>query len=363
MGPNVGRRCFLAGIFGVLILFAIVSSVIRALKSDGPRGQQSFNFLKGVGFCALIFSGMLPLALLVWVLMKAVNRGNEDLRNRENRNQYSNMNGYRNMSGQKNGQSPMSGSSPYGSSINNYRTGGMNPSVPNNYATNRGTAYYTGYMTKPAAGTNAPSYQDQARNMTNAYRNAINYSGIYNNQKPNSYGLPSSAKKRTKIVKKFSERYDLFLSDREIKRIVDASYLSSGWAREICYMNQKYDTVYEWYASMNPWLKVYLYAFQQQEISSDFALQERIVYDAFNTVFSDACSDASKTIDQAIRHINEKYLTNFDETTFMLAYRYMESKGKKYTFAFNQVLNTQEDIDELLSKYDQSGQGTQTPMQ
>ena len=77
------------------------------------------------------------------------------------------------------------------------------------------------------------------------------------------------------------------------------------------------------------------------------------------------CVDGSPTtltIDQAIRKINEKYLTNFDETTFMIAYRYMESKGKKYSFAFNQVLNTREDIDELLQKYENVQQGTPTPL-
>ena len=46
----------------------------------------------------------------------------------------------------------------------------------------------------------------------------------------------------------------------------------------------------------------------------------------------------------------------------MIAYRYMESKGKKYSFAFNQVLNTREDIDELLQKYENVQQGTPTPL-
>ncbi|MBR5712098.1 MAG: hypothetical protein IKX54_00725 [Lachnospiraceae bacterium] len=255
-----------------------------------------------------------------------------------------------------------SGTAPYGTSVNNYRTNGPNPNAPNNYGKPAGSSYYTGYTTRPN-GAYQPNLNQQ-RNMTAAFQNAASYSGVFNNQKPNSYGLPSSAKKRTKIVKKFSERYELFLSDQEIKRIVDASYVSSGWAREICYMNQKYDTIYLWYATMNPWLKVYLYAFQAQSISSDFAMQERIVYDAFNTVFSDVCNDPSITIDQAIRKINEKYLANFDETTFMIAYRYMESKGKKYSFAFNQVLNTQEDIDALLSKYEGAvSTGTPTPLQ
>ena len=351
-------------VLGIIIFFMILSAV---LKKSGQvnRNRNNPGVGKIIGIVILAMSGLLPAALILWALTSASR--NKNTNNRQgNRNMYnSNMpNVYRNAN---TGGAPVS--SPYGNTVNNYRTG-MNPNAATNYsrpggynpAPNGGTDY-TGYMTRPTpvAGTNSPSYQDQARNMTNAYNNAINYSGIYNNQKPNSYGLPSAEKKRTKIVKKFSDKYNLYLTDREIKRIVDASYLSSGWAREICYMNQKYDTVYAWYASMNPWMKVYLYAFQQQNISSDFAMQERIVYDAFNTVFSDVCSDGDLTIDQAIRRINEKYLTNFDETTFMIAYRYMESKGKKYSFAFSQVLNTQEDIDELLSKYE-GAESNGTPM-
>ena len=357
----------MGSVIGIIIFFMILSSV---LKRSGVRTRARKNNIsigKIIGLIALSACGLLPVFLILWAV-SASSKSDQNNNSQENRNMYSKgmPNGYRSADT----VGGTSGTSPYGSTVNNYRTNGMSPNAatnysrPGGYAPGQNGAYYTGYTTRPVAGTNAPSYQDQARNMTNAYNNAINYSGIYNNQKPNSYGLPSAEKKRTKIVKKFSDKYNLFLTDREIKRIVDASYLSSGWAREICYMNQKYDTVYAWYASMNPWLKVYLYAFQQQNISSDFAMQERIVYDAFNTVFSDVCSDGDLTIDQAIRRINEKYLTNFDETTFMIAYRYMESKGKKYSFAFGQVLNTQEDIDELLSKYEGAVTGgTPTPMQ
>lgn len=360
----------MGSVIGIIIFFAILSSI---LKRNRYGRKNNAGMGKIIGFIFLAMTGLLPIALIIWAVSNASKSENNQKNGQGNQNMY--RNGMPNVYRSQNNVGGPSGTSPYGTSVNNYRTNGMsqngatNYSRPGGYQPQNGGTFYTGYMTRPVAGTSSPSYQDQARNMTNAYNNAINYSGIYNNQKPNSYGLPSAEKKRTKIVKKFSEKYNLFLTDREIKRIVDASYLSSGWAREICYMNQKYDTVYAWYASMNPWLKVYLYAFQQQNISSDFAMQERIVYDAFNTVFSDVCSDGDLTIDQAIRRINEKYLTNFDETTFMIAYRYMESKGKKYSFAFGQVLNTQEDIDELLSKYEgmmengTPGGGTPMPMQ
>ena len=354
-------------IFAIIVFFMFLSWALKSLGKSNFGKQVKKSGGTAVAIFILLCTGLLPIALLVYALSAASKKnGSSNQNNRYQRmgNPNNNVNPYQS---NPQGTSPASGTSPYGSYVNNYRVGmSNNPATnytkrPAGYGAQNG-AYYTGYTTRPMAGTTSASYQDQARNMSNAYNNAINYSGIYNNQKPNSYGLPSAEKKRTKIVKKFSEKYDLYLTDREIKRIVDASYLSSGWAREICYMNQKYDTVYAWYASMNPWLKVYLYAFQQQEISSDFAMQERIVYDAFNTVFSDVCNESTLTIDQAIRKINEKYLTNFDETTFMIAYRYMESKGKKYSFAFNQVLNTREDIDELLQKYENVQQGTPTPL-
>ena len=168
----------------------------------------------------------------------------------------------------------------------------------------------------------------------------------------NSFGLPSQERKRKKIVKKFSDRYGLNLSDGDIAQIVKASYMSTAWSREICYMNQKYETVYSWFATSNPWLKAYMFAFPLQQISSDFAMQEQIVYTAFDQIFSDILSKPNITVAEAIWEINSKYYTQFDESTFMMAYRFMEQKGKRYKLNLGDVISGTSDIDELLSKYE-----------
>lgn len=174
----------------------------------------------------------------------------------------------------------------------------------------------------------------------------------------NSYGLPTAPKKRTKIVRKFSEQYGLNLSDRDIKNIVDASYMSSAWSREICYMNQKYETIFSWFGTSNSWLKAYMFAFPMQQISTDFAMQEQIVYNAFDQIFSAVLTKPNITVPEAIWEINSKFYTQFDESTFMIAYRFMEQKGKKYPLNLGEVVQGYSDIDDLLSKYEQTG----TPM-
>ncbi|MBO4281539.1 MAG: hypothetical protein J5872_06865 [Lachnospiraceae bacterium] len=170
----------------------------------------------------------------------------------------------------------------------------------------------------------------------------------------NSYGLPNAAAKRKKIVKKFNNKYGLNLTDRDIDQIVSSSYMSTAWSREICYMNQKYETIYSWFATSNPWLKAYLFAFPMQQVSSDFAMQEQIAYNAFDQVFSDVLSKPDITVSEAIWEINNRYYTQFDESTFMIAYRFMEQKGKKYRLNLDNVIKGSSDIDDLLSKYEQT---------
>lgn len=60
-------------------------------------------------------------------------------------------------------------------------------------------------------------------------------------------GLTKAVPKRRKIIQKFNQKYDLYLTDEEINRIVDASYMSNCWEREILDMDQKYDTISQWY--------------------------------------------------------------------------------------------------------------------
>lgn len=173
-------------------------------------------------------------------------------------------------------------------------------------------------------------------------------------------GIPSTSKKRRKIVADFNEAYGLNLTEDEIGRIVEGSYLSADWAEEIRDMTEDYETVSAWYANGTPWLKAYLSAFQMQSISSDFQVQEQIVFDSLDRVFSDICRSPEQTVEEAVERINRKYLTRFNETTFTIAYRFLESKGKKYPLSFAPVYSVNEEIDDLLEKY--SDRRTVRPM-
>lgn len=73
-------------------------------------------------------------------------------------------------------------------------------------------------------------------------------------------GLTKAVPKRRKIIQKFNQKYDLYLTDEEINRIVDASYMSNCWEREILDMDQKYDTISQWYRGDSAWLRAYLHA-------------------------------------------------------------------------------------------------------
>ena len=75
-------------------------------------------------------------------------------------------------------------------------------------------------------------------------------------------GLTKAVPKRRKIIQKFNQKYDLYLTDEEINRIVDASYMSNCWEREILDMDQKYDTISQWYRGDSAWLRHICMRFQ-----------------------------------------------------------------------------------------------------
>ncbi len=313
----------MGSVIGFVFIFLCIKSlhtILRALRNEGAKGMKNNSNGLLIGSIICFACGLWPLGIAGIIMHTSAKKHSSEKRNTSNSTSpYYTKNPYMNLNATQN---------PYQSA-----NGIFTSATPQARTVQRqGNAYYTGY-----ASTNTKS--------------SASYS-------PQSFGLPSSTRKRRRIVEKFNERYELSLSRVDIDRIVDASYLSTDWAREICYMNQKYETIYSWYATVNPWLKVYLYVFQVQNISSDFAMQERIAFDAFDQVFSDACADPNVPLDVVIQRINEKYFTNFDETTFMIAYRYMESKGKRYTISFNPVINGQADIDDLLKKYEQLNQPT-----
>lgn len=183
-------------------------------------------------------------------------------------------------------------------------------------------------------------------------------------QRPNFVGdavygatsLPSSAVKRRKIVAKFNEKYELCLTDAQIQSIVNSSYMSQTWRREVEAMDRKYESMYEWFQGPTGWLRVYLYVFKVQDISSDIELQENIVAHSFDEIFNYADECETFTIHDTIERINNHFMTTFDDATFAAAYRFLEMKGRRHVIKTHRVVRNEDTIDELESKYTKMGQ-------
>ncbi|MGN0152084.1 MAG: hypothetical protein ACI39Q_06390 [Wujia sp.] len=169
-------------------------------------------------------------------------------------------------------------------------------------------------------------------------------------------GLTRSVPKRRKIVEKFNKKYKLSLTEKEIERIVDASYVSNCWEREIYDMDREYDTLYQWYNGASGWLRAYLHAFPVQSVSSDFEMQRNICMDSFDQIFRDIQPGKFATIDDCVDAINNRYMTVFDETTFMIAYRFLESNGRKYELPHLGVMRNESEMDRLKRKYDEAAE-------
>ncbi|MEE1027102.1 MAG: hypothetical protein UH211_00280 [Agathobacter sp.] len=173
--------------------------------------------------------------------------------------------------------------------------------------------------------------------------------------------LPASAVKRRKIVAKFNEKYELCLTDAQIQSIVNSSYMSQTWRREVEAMDRKYESMYEWFQGPTGWLRVYLYVFKVQDISSDIQLQENIVAHSFDEIFNYADECETFTIHDTIERINNHFMTTFDDATFAAAYRFLAMKGRKHIIKTHRVVRTEitenENLaDDLEEKYYKMGQ-------
>ncbi len=165
--------------------------------------------------------------------------------------------------------------------------------------------------------------------------------------------------KRTRIVSKFNKEYGLRLTNDQIKIIVDASYISPMWENEIRAMDKEYNTIYEWFAmdkahfdTDTAWLRGYLYSFNVQEVSSDFAAQKEIVLNACNQIFGSMDFKKYSTRKDMLWELNNRYLTRFDEITFMIAYRFLEREGYRYDIGTNHVVKNEDETDRLKAKYE-----------
>ena len=51
--------------------------------------------------------------------------------------------------------------------------------------------------------------------------------------------------------------------------------------------------------------------------------------------------------------MNDKFFTDFNEISFMIAYRFLEANGRKYNLARKNVVTNEDEIAELEKKYRQ----------
>lgn len=164
--------------------------------------------------------------------------------------------------------------------------------------------------------------------------------------------LPKATGRRTKIVNKFNEQYNLYLTDEQVRNIVAASYMSNSWKREVEAMYMKYDSVYQWLVGETAYLRAYLRAFAVQDVTSDFQQQQRIVTESFEEIFQYSDSISGLSLERRIEMINSKFLTNFDDITYMIAYRYLESMGFHHELEKTQLNRIDGTFDDLVAKYD-----------
>lgn len=200
---------------------------------------------------------------------------------------------------------------------------------------------------------------NQADNV--AYTQDANYernkAGSYNTDsfgkkgKGNSSVLPRSVSKRKKVLSSFNEKYDLYLTDEQMQSIVNSSYMSEIWKVELEAMTLKYETIYEWFQGKTDWLRAYMYVFHVQEITSDIRQQEKICVYAYEEVFRYVDELGSIPLYEKVQKVNSRFLTSFDDVSFMIAYRFLERKGLYHELESPDLVRNETEIDELLEKY------------
>lgn len=175
----------------------------------------------------------------------------------------------------------------------------------------------------------------------------------YKNEEKSSVSEPLTKSKtvRTSIVREFAGKYALGLTDEQTNLIVSASYSSLEWEKEIQMMSREYSVVNQWYVcGKEEWLHLYLKAFRNISITSDFEMQKKIVMKAFSEIVAEPFSDYAR-ISDCIESVNEKYYTAFDEISFMMTCKYMKEQGYEVKLPDGIVLKHRSEMDELIKKW------------
>ena len=166
------------------------------------------------------------------------------------------------------------------------------------------------------------------------------------------YKLTRSTGRRVKIVSKFNKKYNLRLTDDQIERIMNASYVSYYWEKEIYDMSLDYNVPAEWLKSSTDWLRAYLLAFPVMDIASDINVQRTIGINSYLQIFKAGQGKSYYSVDEMIKDVNNMFLVNFDEMTFMIAHKFLKQSGFEFELPQIGVMKNMSEIDRLAEQYD-----------
>ena len=145
------------------------------------------------------------------------------------------------------------------------------------------------------------------------------------------HDLPDSPDKRADIIKTFMDKFNIRISYADIITIVEATYYSKEWEKELEAMTNDYANLGMWFTTdggRKNWLRIYLACFPVKEISGDMEEQhDLIVNKHFVNLYKDIISREFLTNEEIIRYINEKFYLTFDKNSFAIWKAYMKKNG------------------------------------
>ncbi len=179
----------------------------------------------------------------------------------------------------------------------------------------------------------------------------FDYNHDNSNQSKLLFPMTKDEKERYKIVEKFSDRFGLSIPEEKIQLIVDASFNSYYWAKEIYDMEKEYSRITDWYRGDTVWLRIYFHVVPHLNISSDFDLQYDYVESYYKSIFENIDIDKYSTVRDYIAEVNRKFLTSFDDVSFMTVVRLLNNQGMEIRLPKGDSIINESDIDILIKKY------------
>ncbi len=76
---------------------------------------------------------------------------------------------------------------------------------------------------------------------------------------------------------------------------------------------------------------------------------------SFRQIFQYTDLSAYNTPAWDIRNVNNKFMTNFDDTSFMLAYRFLEENGIHHELGSVKIMDADGELEALKRKYEEDG--------